>query len=500
MKARESISVILLVLVIGFLTIFFGQNKMNYYSDEVWTYGLANHLSGINPEIQYGVKYSGYGPFDNFVKVKDNTRFNFLNVYSNQAQDVHPPLYYILINTVCSAFPDSYSKWYGIAVNLLWMVPIVILLYLLGKRITDNQVAAFGIAAAYGTTVIFMDTLLFIRMYAQFTFFAVAISYLIKKYWDEFLDKKFCIKLSLVLILGMLSHYYFLIFFFGILVLFAIKFNSDKRKEELKKLVKTVIISAVIYSAVWFYFYVHLFFRHRGRQAFYHALVPKTIISGPMYMLSRLNIQALGGISVIVIILALILLIIKKKNKEKIYSYEMALFINAAFYTFVVGTIAPFMDVRYLMPVAWIYVLSAYLVIRSFASRFAKGKFIEYLVVVFFLVLNIFNFSRYGWIMPADYYDPDLAVIMKSMEDYNACVYLDDVWKPILFFEELQHPRSYMFVNDDNAKDIFNSSEEDFFLLTCVEPEAEENIISGLDAELVYRYSGRSYYYVKGGK
>ncbi|WP_155828750.1 ArnT family glycosyltransferase [Butyrivibrio sp. XPD2006] len=496
MKIRETLSISMLALLIGLLVVFFGQYKMNYYSDEIWTYGLANHLSGIYPDVEEGVKYSGYGPFETFVKVKDNTRFNPVNVYKNQVQDVHPPLYYFLINTVCSIFPDTYSKWYGIAVNLLWLIPIIVLLYKLGKKITSSPVAAFGIAAAYGTTIIFMDTMLFIRMYVQFTFFVIAISYLIKRYWDEHLDKRFCIELSLILIFGMLTHYYFLIYFFGLLVIFGFKLRADKKADELKKLVKTVVISAVIYSVLWLPFYVHLFIRHRGRQAFYYALVPKKIIRGPLYMLSELNIYALNGFAVIIIIVAAVLLVIRKKNKEKVFSYEIVMFIAAAFYTFVVGTIAPFMDVRYLMPMAWIYVTCTYLVTRSLAERIVKKNIIDYAIVALFLALNIMNFSRYGWIIPADYYDEELLATMKSMEGYDACVYLDEEWKPILFFEELQHPRSYTFVNDDIANDVFDSMEEGYFLLTCVEPEAEEKLIENLDAELIYSYSGRSYYFV----
>ena len=48
-----------------------GSKKVGYHCDEVWTYGLANHIDGISPEFDIGISYEGLGPFEDFVTVQD---------------------------------------------------------------------------------------------------------------------------------------------------------------------------------------------------------------------------------------------------------------------------------------------------------------------------------------------------------------------------------------------------------------------------------------------
>lgn len=108
--------------------------------------------------------------------------------------------------------------------------------------------------------------------------------------------------------------------------------------------------------------------------------------------------------------------------------------------------------------------------------------------------MNISNFSRYGCRVPNDYCYDGRADVINELEGKSAVVYVDDKWKPIIFFEELRHTGDYIYVNDENASDVFESMEGDYYLLTCVEKEVEERLIKGLDAELIYDYAGRSYY------
>ena len=498
MKTKDFFIVLVITALSLLLVIYYGSCKAGYYSDEVWTYGLANNLSGIYPKVETGVKYSGYGPFDDFVKARNEARFNVTNVWKNQEDDVHPPFYYILINVVCSLFPDTYSKWYGIAVNILWMTLIIPLLYKLSDKMTTSTISSVGITIAYVFSVIFMDTLVFIRMYTQFTFFTIAISYLIKLYWNKHFDKRFYVLLSTILILGMLTHYYFLIYSFFICLFGARHLHRQNRYDELRKAAFIILFSTIIYSAIWHHFWIHLFFRHRGRQAIYHAIVPKNIIRGPLIMLSDLNYEAFAGSIGIFIILGIVLAVIKKKEREVFESYSTFLLLSAFLYLLVVGTIAPFMDARYVMSIAWIFILSAYIILRNLLIRISCKKVImEFVVLAVFVISNLFNHNLYGWRIPNDYYFPEQMEIMNSMKDYDTVVYLDEEWKPIIFFEELLHVKSYTFIDDSNAESVLNSMNGDYYLLTCVEQEAEEEITKNLNAELLYYRAGRGYYFVK---
>lgn len=53
--------------------------------------------------------------------VQQEYAFNYKSVFYNQAQDVHPPLYYVIIHTISSFFPGTYSKWFAIIPNMMFL-------------------------------------------------------------------------------------------------------------------------------------------------------------------------------------------------------------------------------------------------------------------------------------------------------------------------------------------------------------------------------------------
>lgn len=361
---------------------------------------------------------------------------------------------------------------------------------------TGSVVAAFGVTAVYGTSIMFMDMMVFIRMYSQLTFCIVLLSYLFLEYWNRPRDKKFHYGLVLILLLGMLTHYYFLIYAFGFVLLFLGKLKSENQYEDIKKVFIYIGFAGLIYSVIWYNFYIHLFLGHRGRQAIYHAILPKNLVNGPLIMLSYFNEEAFGGFIRLFLVVGIAVLIMKIRRNERMLGYELFLFISALFYLVIVGTIAPFMSSRYVMPIEWIFILTAYVLVRNLAKHFLKHVFVEYLVFAFFAVINLSNFTRYGWRVPNDYAYDVRVDLMKELEGHSAVVYVDDKWKPVIFFEELQHAGDYIFITEDIAKDVFDSMEEDYYILTCVDNGADEKIVEGIDAELVCKYSGRNYYKV----
>lgn len=64
----------------------------------------------------------------NYVKAKDN-KFNYVSVYYNQLQDVHPPLFYMLVHTVSSIFNNTFSKYIIFAVSIPFFIGTCILIW-----------------------------------------------------------------------------------------------------------------------------------------------------------------------------------------------------------------------------------------------------------------------------------------------------------------------------------------------------------------------------------
>ncbi len=224
--------------------LFYGNQKEGYHVDEVYSYGLANseylpfmHFGAHDYNVkewmlEYGAGESFEELFHNLIKdfrilqecgfqVKEsiiyrdyltaqansaNTRitswvpgeayldyiaasesntFNNASVYYNQRGDVHPPLYYMLLHTICSVFQGKFSKWFGLGLNIVVLLLTLALLYRMCRLYLGGKWMAVLAAGVYGLSVGFISTALFIRMYALLTFMTVACCYVHLKIVEE---------------------------------------------------------------------------------------------------------------------------------------------------------------------------------------------------------------------------------------------------------------------------------------------------------------------------
>lgn len=426
---KDKVLIGLLILISFISILFFGSRKMEYNVDEIWTYGLSNNIGSINPDFEYGKEYSGWGFYKDFMQVQAGHGFNYVNVLNNQANDVHPPLYYFFVHTVCSIFKDSYSMWYGIAVNILWMVPTIILLYWFIKDLTGDTLKTFGFVLVYISNIIVMDTFILIRMYTQFVFFAIAISYLVKKYWNNKLDRKFYILYSVIMLLGLLTHYYFLIFVFFISATFGVHLIIEKRLPELGKCVITAAADGIVYLLLWHHILNHIFRGGRGHQALNSAFSVSGIVTG--------------------LIIFVVCFVVFKRGKEK-YSYITALILTGLFYLLVVLRIAPFFSLRYISPVVFIGVFAVFMLLARLIGKKADDIRSTRITIAALLFFNIGIFVLSGFTVPDDFYSEETIELYDQLEGKKCIVYIDEDWEAINYFVPLQKAGSYMFINSEN--------------------------------------------------
>lgn len=484
-----------LIIFVGFLTIFLGYRKYDYYVDEVWTYGLANNIGSIMPTIELGHEYSGIGPFESFVEVSPDSRFNYVNVWENQANDVHPPLYYFLVHTICSFFPGSYSKWYGLTINIIWLIFILILMYKLSKKITNNSLSSIGIVLFYGTSVLFFNTMLFIRMYAQFTFFAIAMAYLIYIYWDKELDKKFYIQYSTIVLLGMLTHYYYLIYLFGISFFYAINLFIKRQYRAIRNCVLMALADGTIYLIIWYHFAGHLFRGYRGKQAIKSAVSLGGMIDGIGGMFKIIDREVFAGTLLFFAIMLIAMIVTKIKKKELFYNYELALMLSGVFYVVVVGKIAPFIHNRYLMPVFFIFSLTGYVALRTTVIRLWKKPIAEFCLIVAFLLLNYTNLAKNDFYVQMDYHTEDRVALMQELEGKECVVNIAEAWEALYYFEPLQHAKSYVFADASTLEAVLESKKGDFIVATT--KSKSDFFIEQYNAESLYVSGSACYYLMK---
>ena len=215
-KNRKMMLFLILAAIIflqAFMTAGIGREKKEFHIDEIYSYLLSNSYdtdSFERADTMWNTWVSG-SSFDEFVTVQRGEAFAFDKVYRNNSLDCHPPLFYWMLHTICSFFPDSFSKWYGLGLNLFTFLVTGVFLYLSSRRLIRNDAAAFLPLILYGFSQIAVDTALFIRMYGLLTCLAMIFIYLHIRMFQDGPELRLIVAGGIVTFLGAMTHYYFLL-------------------------------------------------------------------------------------------------------------------------------------------------------------------------------------------------------------------------------------------------------------------------------------------------
>ncbi|MEQ8235795.1 MAG: hypothetical protein ABRQ23_03345 [Syntrophomonadaceae bacterium] len=232
MKNETKIPLILILLISFqlFVIIIFGIEKESFHLDELYTYGLAN--SYYEPFLLWddlSMKWNSPDFYNNYLTVQIGERFNYDSAYYNATKDWNPPLYSYCMHTVCSFFPNQFTKWYGICFNMVIFTGIIIVLYLLTKLIFDNKDIAILVCTAYGFSAGAISNAIYIRMYTMLTFFSVLTTYLHGLLVIRRSHKGIILAITIITALGFLTHYTFVVYAFFIFIGYEISLFLGKR-------------------------------------------------------------------------------------------------------------------------------------------------------------------------------------------------------------------------------------------------------------------------------
>lgn len=208
--------VLLIVLTVGLLGMW-AVRKEGLWLDEVYSYGLAN--SSFKPFVTYlhddweTTTVFTQSELKDYVSVAQNERFNYAAVYYNQTNDVHPPLFYFLLHTVCSLFPGSFTKWTGLCLNFVIFTGTMVATYLLGMELTGDEGKSLFACALFAFSKEALSHVLMVRMYELLTLLTVLLALLVVKMLHKPTVWKY-IGIGVVICLGMLTQYFYVIYAF----------------------------------------------------------------------------------------------------------------------------------------------------------------------------------------------------------------------------------------------------------------------------------------------
>lgn len=209
-----------LLLCVQIMTaIYFCCQKQGFHEDEFYSFYSTSRTFGLSVPDGDWLDHDDY--YNEFV-VLDGQRFQYGLVKLVQSWDVHPPLYYWVLHTVCSLFTGQFSKWLGLVINLVaYGIGMILLRQIILKLTSHNEKLVVIICGFYGFSPAIMSIVVFIRMYALLTVFVYLCTLLhinaITHHENEnkaLSLKSFLIPIALVTYLGFLTQYYYFIFIF----------------------------------------------------------------------------------------------------------------------------------------------------------------------------------------------------------------------------------------------------------------------------------------------
>lgn len=250
---------LIILIQLTFITTIFSTQKQGVHSDENWSYGFANAYYQKQPYLDSNGQIANFNQwvnsqlFRDYIEVSSNQRFAYDSVWYNMSEDYNPPLHSILLHTICSFFPDTFSWWYAYIINVLAFIIASFTLFKLSKELTKSDKLSLSICLIYGTLTGALSTFIYLRTYALLTAFALQYALIHCKLYNRGFKKIIpgFVGIFFLNLLGGLSHYYFLAYVLCFAVVFSVYLLVSKHFKIFAYYFFTMVLSAGAYLCIW---------------------------------------------------------------------------------------------------------------------------------------------------------------------------------------------------------------------------------------------------------
>ena len=401
MKIKEKTIIVIILIIQTIIFVIAGINKSYIHMDEAYSLGLTNYNKvEIQQNEDFYNTWHNKEYYEDYLSVNDNEKNNFLPVYENQKNDVHPPLYYLFLRIAMQFNIGSFSKWPGIILNIIIYLFITIFMYLILRKLfaksENSQIKSAFLALISSLTLASINNAIYIRMYALSSLNILIITYLHLKLAEKKGNNyKLLVSIGISALVGSLTHYYYLFYLAMLFIMFVIKYLKEKEYKELAKYIITMIIAGILSLVIFPYSIKHMFFGYRGQGAINSLLnISEFFIKICQYILI-INVYAFNNILFILVVFILGIIIYKKIKKIKLIEknkYIKYILYPTIFYFLLVAMSAPWIELRYMMPIcSIIFILIMYLLIMLL-KNIVKEKTLNIIVIVIALLMFIMPF------------------------------------------------------------------------------------------------------------
>ncbi len=519
----------LIIILQTIIYIIAGANKAYFHMDEIYSYGLSNyHTVQLYDDENFYDTWHTPEYYDDYLTVNEEERGNLWPVYENQKNDVHPPLYYLLLRLGMEMTPGRFSKWTGIILNIIIAAVSTVLMFLILEKLLVKEKAvlikSLVLTLVVALSLATVSTVIYIRMYELLTMWILLATYLhLKLLESETIETRLLVAIGVTTFLGTMTQYYFLFYIAALFVIFMVGYLKTGRKEEAKKYFIIMLISGGAALMVFPFMIVHLLFSNRGGGVLLALIQPLVLLDNLWKYLGVINryvFHLLLAVAVLVMMFLGGYGLAKKKNLRLDNSEQtrFAMVLTPVFfYLLIVATASPFTELRYIAPACGLLAVLTIYVVYKLLEMYWRPKTCN---LVMGVVLGVS-----GVVMPiAGQIEPDVAyreraevvARVKDLHDVPALyftkgngdwVFLND----ILLFREIDE--SYIVKNLEGneeqvakrIREIVKGIDLSKGLLLVVNDDydhikvlkAVENTLDMLDVEHIARVVTSDVYYIK---
>lgn len=469
-KIEKKQLVLISILIIQiFIMIFLGQDKNGFFMDEISTYELSN--SFYDPfncwDADYYNQWKSPDYYISYLETHEGTQFRYDSVYYNQSLDVHPPLYYYLLHTVCSFFPDKFTKWFGIGLNIAIYIITNIFLFQISKKYFKDEWLWYVPTLLYGFSVAAASTVMLIRMYMLMTLFVVLLLYVHTYYVFDLntLDKKTFILCSVATWLGASTQYFYIYIAFFFTVFTCIWFIAKKQFKTMIKYAMSMFCGIILLCITFPPVFKHVFSGYRGTETIKNLTSfsdKSDTIKGYLHVIFNQMFAGLG-VNIPFVIDGIIILIILAVSCKLIYQkkqYGIAVILMTVIcYFFMISLGVSGVITRHLYCIYPLIALLTVWILAYFLSG-VTGKLVTRCIIIIFSIIICFVgyvSKEVEWV----YSDGDYALFLADYHHEIPAVFLCDMgFEPFSNYFEMAEYDSFAVVRYANAEMVASLLEQ----------------------------------------
>ena len=504
-KKVEILVIAIFLIIQSLIYTYVGANKEYLHIDEAYSFGLSNYERiNIQDNEDFFNNWHNKEYYEDYLTIQEDEAGNYAQVYENQKNDVHPPLYYLLLRTAMEFAKSNFSKWTGIGVNIIIYAFITILMYLILKKIlkNENNFKEKALILAFMSSIILasLSNVVYIRMYSLLTLEILITIYLhIKLLESEKINYKLLLGIGICTLIGVLTHYYYIFYIAFVYLIFFIKYIKEKKIKSLCLYTLTMIISGIISLVIFPYSIQHMFFGYRGQGVISNFENIKEIIPSILGQIYNLNYYGFNNLLPIITISIIAILIYKKVKKKEICKIDKSvkeflkiIYIPSICFFLITSIASPWRVLRYIVPVcSLIFILVIYYLYKLLQSVFSK-KTANVLIILLFGLMLISPFVLK--MKPELLYTEKKEIVQELSGKLNLptiyffdpqrCQILDD----ILLFSKIDE--SYIAKNIDftqkNIQDLFKDKDTSKGVIILISKSLEKDNIIDMVKDSLY--------------